>query len=90
MCYLPHSTDSLVASLALYDTILVGIASAARIVDCFLKQPALTMSLKIPANDPNESMWARICRSTNVGNIVVGTCYRLPDQEEVDEASSEY
>lgn len=32
------------------------------------------------ADKPAESLWVRIRGQTNVGNIAVGVCYRLPDQ----------
>ena len=35
-----------------------------------------------------ESLWARMGGQPNTGTVVVGVCYRLSDQEEVDEASS--
>ena len=39
-------------------------------------------------DEPVESLWVRISRQTNVYDIVVGICCRLPDQaEEVDEAA---
>ncbi|GAB0207491.1 hypothetical protein GRJ2_003214800 [Grus japonensis] len=37
--------------------------------------------------EPAESSWVKISRQTNMGAVVLGICYRLPDQEEVvDEA----
>ncbi|KAF4804354.1 hypothetical protein TURU_008626 [Turdus rufiventris] len=37
-------------------------------------------------NEWVESLWVRIKWQTSKGNTVVGVCYRLPEQEEVDEA----
>ena len=38
-------------------------------------------------DEPTESLWVRIKEQNNIGDIVVGVCYRPPDQEEqVDEA----
>lgn len=37
-------------------------------------------------DEPDECLWDRISRQTNMGNIVMGVCYRQHDQEEVDEA----
>lgn len=37
--------------------------------------------------EPAESLWMRIKEQNSMGDIVVGVCYRLPDQEgEADEA----
>ncbi|KAK4829693.1 hypothetical protein QYF61_006068 [Mycteria americana] len=36
-------------------------------------------------DEPIESLWVRIKRQTNLGNVVVGVCYRTPYQEEVDD-----
>jgi len=37
-------------------------------------------------DEPAGSSWMRLKGQTNVGDIGVGVCYRLPDQEKVDEA----
>lgn len=39
--------------------------------------------------EPAESLYVCIRGQTKMGNVVVGVCYRLPDQEKVDEASSD-
>ncbi|PKU33628.1 dtw domain-containing protein 2 [Limosa lapponica baueri] len=37
--------------------------------------------------DPTESLWVKIKRSTGAGDVTVGVCYRSPDQgDRVDEA----
>jgi len=37
-------------------------------------------------DEPTESLWVRIKKQTNMGNMVVDICCRPPDQEEeVDE-----
>lgn len=33
---------------------------------------------------PAETLWVRVSRRTNMGNIVVGGCYILSDWKEVD------
>ena len=36
---------------------------------------------------PSESLWVRVKEKTGNGDILMGACYRLPDQEEpADEA----
>lgn len=37
-------------------------------------------------DEPAGSLCVTITRQTNTGYMVVGVCYRLPDQEEVDKA----
>lgn len=39
--------------------------------------------------EPAESLWAKMGGQTNIGNIMVVVCYRLSDQEEIHEASSD-
>ena len=39
-------------------------------------------------DEPADSLWVRIRGQPTVGDIVVGVCYRPPDQEEVDEAKN--
>lgn len=36
-------------------------------------------------DEPTEGLWVRIKKETSMGNVVVGICYRPPDQEEADE-----
>ena len=36
--------------------------------------------------EPVESLWVKIRWQINRGDAIVGLCYRLPEQEEVDEA----
>lgn len=36
-------------------------------------------------DEPIESLWIRIKRQTNLGNVVVDVSYRLPHHEEVDD-----
>ena len=44
------------------------------------------MKLYLGMDDwPTESLRVRIKKKTNTSDIVVSVCYRLPDQEEVDE-----
>ena len=37
-------------------------------------------------DEPAESLWDRISRQMNMGNMVTGVCYKPHDQEEADEA----
>jgi len=34
-------------------------------------------------DQPAESLWAGVSGQTNITSVVVGDCYRCPDQEEV-------
>jgi len=34
------------------------------------------------SDDSAESLWVRISKQTNTGDIVMGICYKMPDQEE--------
>lgn len=36
--------------------------------------------------EPGKSLRVKISRQTNMGTTVVGICYRLPDQEDIDDA----
>lgn len=45
------------------------------------------MELSYGMNNRDESLWLRVRGESSTGDIVVGVCYRPPNQcEEVDEA----
>ena len=57
----------------------------------YINEQMKSMELHLGIDEElTESLWVRVKGKAGEGDTVVGACYRLPDQEEVDEASSEY
>lgn len=53
----------------------------------FTQKQQESMELCLGMGDkPAESLWVRVSRQTNMGNVVVGGCYIPSDWKEVDEA----